>query len=127
MSRWGKISSIWARLALASIRRPPIKSLWLAPPEKAGLDPNRLLEAIGAGAAGSWQLTNMAPRVLKGDLAPGFFVKHFIKDMKIVQQESRQRGVELEMLDAVLKMYEQMSEMGLDDRGTQALIQYYRK
>ena len=95
--------------------------------EKAGLDPNRLLEAIGAGAAGSWQLTNMAPRVLKGDLAPGFFVKHFIKDMKIVQQESRQRGVELEMLDAVLKMYEQMSEMGLDDRGTQALIQYYRK
>ena len=95
--------------------------------EKAGLDPNRLLEALGAGAAGSWQLTNMAPRVLKGDLAPGFFVKHFIKDMKIVQQESRQRGVELEMLDAVLKMYEQMSEMGLDDRGTQALIQYYRK
>jgi 3-hydroxyisobutyrate dehydrogenase-like beta-hydroxyacid dehydrogenase len=95
--------------------------------EKAGLDPNRLLEAIGAGAAGSWQLTNMAPRVLKGDLAPGFFVKHFIKDMKIVQQESRQRGVELEMLDAVLKMYEQMSEMGLDDRGTQALIQYYKK
>ncbi len=95
--------------------------------EKAGLDPNRLLEAIGAGAAGSWQLTNMAPRVLKGDLAPGFFVKHFIKDMKIVQQESRQRGVELEMLDAVLKMYEKMSEMGLDDRGTQALIQYYRK
>ena len=69
----------------------------------------------------------MAPRVLKGDLAPGFFVKHFIKDMKIVQQESRQRGVELEMLDAVLKMYEKMSEMGLDDRGTQALIQYYRK
>ena len=95
--------------------------------EKAGRDPNRLLEAIGAGAAGSWQLTNMAPRVLKGDLAPGFFVKHFIKDMKIVQQESRQRGVELEMLDAVLKMYEKMSEMGLDDRGTQALIQYYRK
>ena len=95
--------------------------------EKAGLDPNRLLEAIGAGAAGSWQLTNMAPRVLKGDLAPGFFVKHFIKDMKIVQQESRQRGVELEMLDAVLKMYEKMSEMGLDDRGTHALIQYYRK
>lgn len=95
--------------------------------EKAGLDPNRLLEAIGAGAAGSWQLTNMAPRVLKGDLAPGFFVKHFIKDMKIVQQESRQRGVELEMLDAVLKMYEKMSEMGLDDRGTQALIQYYKK
>lgn len=95
--------------------------------EKAGLDPNKMLEAIGAGAAGSWQLTNMAPRVLKGDLAPGFFVKHFIKDMKIVQQESRQKGVELEMLSAVLKMYEKMSEMGLDNEGTQALIRYYQQ
>lgn len=95
--------------------------------EKAGLDPSRMLEAIGAGAAGSWQLSNMAPRALKGDLAPGFFVKHFIKDMKIVQQESRQKGVELEMLDSVLKMYEKMSEMGMDNDGTQALIQYYKK
>ena len=53
--------------------------------EKTGLDPQKMLAAIGAGAAGSWQLTNMAPRALAGDFAPGFFVKHFIKDMKIVK------------------------------------------
>lgn len=94
--------------------------------EKVGLDPNKLLEAIGAGAAGSWQLSNMAPRVLKGDLAPGFFVKHFIKDMKIIKEESEKKGVELDMLNAVLSMYEKMSEMGLDNEGTQALIRYYQ-
>lgn len=95
--------------------------------EKVGLDPNKLLEAIGAGAAGSWQLSNMAPRVLKGDLAPGFFVKHFIKDMKIIKEESENRGVELSMLNTVLGMYEKMSEMGLDNDGTQALIKVYKK
>ena len=86
-----------------------------------------MLTAIGAGAAGSWQLSNMAPRVLKGDLAPGFFVKHFIKDMKIIEEEAGKWGVELSMLDSVLKMYEEMSRMGLDNDGTQALIKYYQK
>ena len=95
--------------------------------QKAGLEPEKMLTAIGAGAAGSWQLSNMAPRVLKGDLAPGFFVKHFIKDMKIIEEEAGKWGVELSMLDSVLKMYEEMSRMGLDNDGTQALIKYYQK
>ncbi len=95
--------------------------------QKAGLDPQRVLEAIGAGAAGSWQLSNMAPRALAGDFAPGFFIKHFIKDMKIVRDESRKAGVELEMLNTVLGLYEKMSEMGLENDGTQALIKYYQR
>lgn len=95
--------------------------------EKAGLDPQRMLAAIGAGAAGSWQLNNMAPRALAGDFAPGFFIKHFIKDMKIVQEESKKAGVELEMLNTVLELYQKMAEMGHQDDGTQALIQYYRQ
>ena len=95
--------------------------------QKAGLDPQKMLSAIGAGAAGSWQLTNMAPRALAGDFAPGFFIKHFIKDMKIVQEESRKSGVELEMLDTVLALYEKMAQQGLENDGTQALIKYYQK
>lgn len=95
--------------------------------QKAGLDPQRVLEAIGAGAAGSWQLSNMAPRALAGDFAPGFFIKHFIKDMKIVRDESRKAGVELEMLNTVLSLYEKMAEMGLENDGTQALIKYYQR
>ena len=86
-----------------------------------------MLAAIGAGAAGSWQLQNMAPRALAGDFAPGFFVKHFIKDMKIVKEESEKEGVELQMLNAVLHMYEQMADQGLENDGTQALIKLYNK
>ena len=56
-----------------------------------------------------------------------FFIKHFIKDMKIVQEESRKSGVELEMLDTVLALYEKMAQQGLENDGTQALIKYYQK
>ena len=94
--------------------------------EKAGLDPEKMLAAIGGGAAGSWQISNMAPRALKGDFAPGFFIKHFIKDMKIIHEESQNKGIRLEMLESVLSLYEKMAEMGLENDGTQALIKFYR-
>ncbi|NCE65192.1 NAD(P)-dependent oxidoreductase [Pseudoflavonifractor sp. 524-17] len=94
--------------------------------QSAGLDPQAMLDAIGGGAAGSWQIANMAPRVLKGDLAPGFFIKHFIKDMKIIQTECAQRGVTLEMLNTVCGLYESLAQQGLADEGTQALIRYYQ-
>lgn len=95
--------------------------------EKTGLDPETMLRAIGAGAAGSWQITNMAPRVLSGDHDPGFFIKHFIKDMKIVEEEMTDRGTGLPMLHTVLSLYERMAEQGEDDLGTQALIRLYRR
>lgn len=95
--------------------------------EKAGLDPQKMLDAIGGGAAGSWQIANMAPRALAGDFAPGFFVKHFIKDMKIIHDETASRGVELEMLESVLALYERFSAAGGADDGTQALIKFYRE
>ena len=60
--------------------------------KKSGLQPETVLKSIESGAAGSWSLTNLAPRVLKGDYAPGFFVKHFIKDMKITLSLPRPWG-----------------------------------
>lgn len=95
--------------------------------EHVGLDPEKMLAAIGGGAAGSWQISNMAPRALKGDFAPGFFIKHFVKDMKIIHEESTERGLRLEMLESVLALYERMVAMGLENDGTQALIRYYRE
>jgi len=94
---------------------------------KVGLDPLAMLGAIGGGAAGSWQISNMAPRVLQGDLAPGFFIKHFIKDMRIVEQEGAERGIKLQMLDTVLRLYEDLAAMGCENDGTQALIKYYNR
>lgn len=92
---------------------------------KAGLDPERMLAAIGGGAAGSWQISHMAPRALHGDHAPGFFVKHFIKDMRIIEAEAAARGLSLPMLETVLRQYEAMAEAGGENKGTQALIGQY--
>lgn len=90
-----------------------------------GVDEEKIINAISKGAAGSWQLNNTAPRVLQGDFEPGFFIKHFIKDMKIVQDVMAQKGEHLDMLDTICKEYEALAENGFQDAGTQALIKYY--
>ncbi len=91
------------------------------------LDPDTILKAIAGGAAGSWQLTNMAPRVLAGDFDPGFFIKHFIKDMKIADSVMLDNDIHLKMLESVLQMYQDLANNGFADKGTQALIKYYDK
>ena len=55
---------------------------------RSGLNPDKVLESISTGAAGSRSLSNLAPRMLKGDFEPGFYVKHFMKDMKIALEEA---------------------------------------
>ena len=90
--------------------------------ERAGLDPDKLLASISKGAAGSWQMENLMPKMVREDYAPGFFLKHFIKDMKIAQQ---QEGT-LPVLERVCAMYADLEEKGMGDLGTQALIRYYR-
>jgi 3-hydroxyisobutyrate dehydrogenase len=94
--------------------------------EAAGLDPRLMLKSIGAGSAGSWQLTNYAPRMLEGDFAPGFYVKHFIKDMRIAKAEAELRGTILPGLDLALEMFEELSRRGGDERGIHALYLLYR-
>lgn len=94
---------------------------------KVGLDVNTMLASISAGAAGSWQMTNTAPRMLKKDYAPGFFIKHYIKDMNIATEEAEDVGLELPILNEVLRLYERMDAEGLGNLGTQALIKEYEK
>lgn len=93
--------------------------------KKVGLDVEKMLNSISEGAAGSWQMSNMAPRMLKGDFDPGFFIKHYIKDMKIADDEAKDVNLELDILESVLKMYENLQDKGMGDLGTQALIKYY--
>lgn len=95
--------------------------------KKAGLDPDRVLSSISAGAAGSWSLSNLAPRMLKGDFAPGFFVKHLIKDMKIAVEEAKRMKMEVPGLEKTLELYEELASMGFGDNGTQALYKLYDK
>lgn len=93
--------------------------------EKSGLDVEKMLNSISKGAAGSWQMSNMAPRMIKGDFEPGFYIKHFIKDMKIAVEECEGFKSELVVLNKVLEMYEKLEENNMGDLGTQALIKYY--
>jgi 3-hydroxyisobutyrate dehydrogenase len=93
---------------------------------KSGLKPETVLESIESGAAGSWSLTNLAPRVLKGDFAPGFFVKHFIKDMKIAIGSAENMGLDLPGLQLAKQLYEKLADRGCEDDGTQALFKLYQ-
>lgn len=97
----------------------------LAYAKAVGLDQQTMLDSISAGAAGSWQMTNMAPRILKGDDVPGFYIKHYIKDMRIAVEESQEVHLDLKMLNSVLEMYEKLAESGMANLGTQALYHYY--
>lgn len=93
----------------------------------ASLDRRLMLNSIKNGAAGSWQMSNNGENILSNNFDPGFFIKHFIKDMKIASSEAEARGEKLEALETVLKMYEALENDGLGDMGTQALIKYYEK
>jgi 3-hydroxyisobutyrate dehydrogenase len=99
----------------------------LAYAEAAGLDPRRVLDSIGAGSAGSWSLANYAPRMLDGDFAPGFYVKHFIKDMRIARDSARELGIDLPALDLALALYERLAERGGAEQGTHALYMLYKE
>jgi len=92
-----------------------------------GLDVQTMLDSISEGAAGSWQMKNMAPRMLKGDFDPGFYIKHFIKDMNLAIEESTDNSINLGVLNEVLKMYKTLDNDNLGDLGTQGLIKYYEK
>ena len=95
--------------------------------KKSGLQPETVLKSIESGAAGSWSLTNLAPRVLKEDYAPGFFVKHFIKDMKIAIESAQAMGLDLPGLQLAKKLYDQLASNGCEDDGTQALFKLYEE
>ncbi|WHZ04667.1 NAD(P)-dependent oxidoreductase [Neobacillus sp. YX16] len=94
--------------------------------EKAGLNPESVLKSITTGAAGSWSLSNLAPRMLNGNFEPGFYIKHFIKDMKIALDEAEQMEMKVPGLALAKSLYDQLAEMGEENSGTQALYKYWK-
>ena len=90
-----------------------------------GLDPATVLESVKAGSAASWSLDNLAPRILRRDFAPGFFVKHFVKDLRIALESAEEAGIDLPALSLAKSMYERLEREGGEDMGTQALWLLY--
>lgn len=93
--------------------------------ESKGLDLDTFFRSVSSGAAGSRQFDTLGPKIIKGDYAPGFFMKHFIKDMRLALIESNRSGLSLGVLSQVLADCEELEAEGYGDLGTQALMKYY--
>jgi 3-hydroxyisobutyrate dehydrogenase len=89
---------------------------------KAGLDLNTVLQSVGSGAAGSWSLNNLGPRMIAGHFDPGFFVEHFLKDMGIALAESRRMNLSLPGLALAEQLYRAVAAQGHGRMGTHALM-----
>ncbi len=95
--------------------------------KKAGLNATDVIETISEGAAASWSLSNLGPRMVRGDTAPGFFIKHIIKDLKIALECAEEMHIEMPGLTLAKRLYDQLAARGMEDCGTQTLIQWYTK
>ena len=89
---------------------------------KAGLDLNTVMQSVASGAAGSWSLTNLGPRIIAGNFEPGFFVEHFLKDMGIALAESRRMKLALPGLALAEQLYRAVEAQGYGRKGTHALL-----
>ena len=94
---------------------------------KAGLDMNELIEVIGKGAAGSWSLNNYGPRIATGNFEPGFYIKHFVKDMGIALKEAERMRLSLPGLALAKQFYISAMSLGLENKGIQALYKVFEK
>lgn len=88
-----------------------------------GLDQERMLSVITGGSANSWQAANNGLKMIRGDYAPGFYIKHFLKDLKLVIEVKK--DLPLEVVTQVARVYEILSDDHMQDLGTQAVIEYY--
>lgn len=88
---------------------------------RTGLDLDRVIDVIGTGAASSWSINNLGRRIVQGDFAPGFYIKHFVKDMGIALEEAQRMNLSLPGLALVNQFYVAAQAQGLEDLGTQGL------
>jgi len=89
---------------------------------KAGLDLNQMITLISAGAAGSATLRNLGPRIVRGDLEPGFYIEHYVKDLTMALEESKRMNLCLPNLSTINQYYLSLVANGESRKGTQALI-----
>ncbi|ADU32373.1 NAD(P)-dependent oxidoreductase [Evansella cellulosilytica] len=119
----GQYTKMANQIAIASTMMGVCEAMAYA--KKAGLDQKQVIETIETGAAGSFSLSKLAPRMIDGDFEPGFYIKHFIKDMKIALQSAEEMDVKTPGLTLAKNLYEQLANKGEENAGTQALYKYY--
>jgi 3-hydroxyisobutyrate dehydrogenase len=119
----GQHTKMCNQIANASVMMGVCEALAYA--KKSGLDPKIVLESISSGAAGSWALSNLAPRMIDENFDPGFYIKHFIKDMQIAIESAEKMDLKLPGLELAKSLYEKLAQQGYENEGTQALFRLY--
>jgi len=94
---------------------------------RSGADLSRTIDAVKEGAAGSWQLANLGPRIVAGDFAPGFMIRLQLKDLRLIQEMADELAVPLPMTALVTQVYRAAAADGMADCGTQAIIRVLEK
>ena len=113
------------QILIASTMIGTVESLLYA--QRSNLDLSQVIDLIGRGAAGCWSLNQLGPRMVRGDWAPGFYIKHFIKDMGIAMEDSKRMGLDLKGLELARSFYEMAREENYEEDGTQALFKVLSK
>lgn len=119
----GQCAKLANQIAIAGSMTGMCEALAFA--KAAGLDQHAVFEAISTGAAGSASMTNYGPRILDGDFEPGFFIKHYIKDMNLASEAAKEFEAETPGLELALELYNELADAGLGEKGTQALYLLY--
>lgn len=94
---------------------------------RAGLDLEEVISVVGQGAAASWAINNLGPRIARDDMEPGFMIRHFVKDLGIALEEAKRMGISLPGLALTAQFYHAAVAEGLQDKGTQALHRVYQR
>jgi 3-hydroxyisobutyrate dehydrogenase-like beta-hydroxyacid dehydrogenase len=115
----GQMTKLANQIAVALALEATAEAIKFA--RAGGLDPSRVVEAIGTGAAASWQLANLGPKIIAGDYRPGFFIKLIRKDLRLVIEAAVQSHIALPGLSLMTSMFNAASALGHDLDGTQAV------
>ena len=121
----GQHTKMSNQILIASTMIGVIESLLYA--YKAGLDLDEVIDVIGKGAASSWSINTLGRRIVKGDFDPGFYIKHFIKDMGIALDEARRMNLSLPGLALANQFYIAASALGFENLGTQGLYKVFEQ
>ncbi len=121
----GQHTKMTNQILIAGTMIGVVESLLYA--ERAGMDPHRIIDIIGKGAASSWSINTLGRRIADDDFSPGFYIKHFVKDMKIALEAAQRMRLSLPGLALVNQLYISAMALGWENLGTQGLYRVLKK
>ena len=119
----GQYAKLANQIAIATTMISVAESFKFA--KEVGLDLEDFFKTVSTGSGGSFSMTSYGPRILKNDFNPGFFVHHFIKDMRLALEECEKMNITLPGLEAAYKLYNELEEEVRNTNGTQAISKWY--